>query len=70
VTILALWAVARFVAAFTWRDAHVFGALCVEQLVLLGLLAILAVGLLTPPGVRWVRREWTSRRGLALDAGG
>lgn len=70
VTILALWAVARFVAAFTWRDAHVFGALCVEQLLLLGLLAMLAVALLTPPALSWLRREWTSRRGLALDSGG
>jgi len=70
VTVLALWAVARFVAAFTWRDAHVFGALCVEQLVLLGLLAMLAVALLTPPALSWLRREWTARRGLALDSGG
>jgi prolipoprotein diacylglyceryltransferase len=70
VTILALWAVARFVAAFTWRDARVFGAFCVEQFVLLGLLAILAVALLTPPAASWLRREWTSRRGLALDSGG
>jgi prolipoprotein diacylglyceryltransferase len=61
-TILGLWTVARFVAAFTWRDARVFGPLCVEQLVLIGLLAILVVGLLTPPVVRRSRREWVSLR--------
>lgn len=60
-TILGLWAVARFVAAFTWRDARVFGPLCVEQLILVGLLALLVVGQLTPPGVRLLRREWASR---------
>jgi prolipoprotein diacylglyceryltransferase len=68
VTILGLWAVARFVAASTWRDARVFGPLCVEQLVLLGLLAMLVVALLTPLGVRFVRREWASRS-PALDSG-
>jgi Prolipoprotein diacylglyceryltransferase len=69
-TILGLWTVARFAAAFTWRDARVFGPFCVEQLVLLGLLAIVAVGLLTPLGVSWLRREWAARRGLAMDSGG
>jgi prolipoprotein diacylglyceryltransferase len=61
VTILALWAVARFVAAFTWRDASVFGALRVEQILLLGLLTLLVVALLTPPVARWLRRKWGSR---------
>jgi prolipoprotein diacylglyceryltransferase len=70
VTILVLWAVARFSAAFTWRDARVFGPLCVEQLVLLALLVVLVVGLLSPPGVRWLPRAWASRRGPVLDSGG
>jgi prolipoprotein diacylglyceryltransferase len=70
VTILGLWVVARFAAAFTWRDARVFGPLCVEQFVLLALLVVLVVGLLTPPGVRWLQRGWASRRGPVLDSGG
>ena len=38
-TALCLWAVARFAAAFTWRDARVLGPLGVEQLLLVGVLA-------------------------------
>jgi prolipoprotein diacylglyceryltransferase len=34
-TALCLWCVARFAAAFTWRDAQVAGSLRAEQLVLL-----------------------------------
>ena len=33
---LGLWAVARFVAAFTWRDPAVLGPLRMEQVLLLG----------------------------------
>ena len=41
---LVFWAVARFIAAFTWRDAHVLGPLNAEQLVLIGfVLAIVAI---------------------------
>ena len=36
---LGLWAVARFVAAFTWRDAQVLGPLVADQLILLALVA-------------------------------
>jgi prolipoprotein diacylglyceryltransferase len=61
VTVLGLWALARFVAAFTWRDANVFGALRVEQILLLGLLALLVLALLTPPVARWIQRMWVSR---------
>ena len=38
-TALCLWAVARFAAAFTWRDAQVLGPLGAEQLLLVGVLA-------------------------------
>ncbi len=37
VTALSLWAIARIVAAFTWRDAHVLGPFGAEQLVLLAI---------------------------------
>jgi len=69
VAILALWAAARFMAAFTWRDARVLGALCAEQLILLGVMALLVVALLTPGGMRRLRRGWASRR-AARAAGG
>jgi prolipoprotein diacylglyceryltransferase len=38
VTALGLWAVARILAAFTWRDAQILGPLRAEQLVLLVLI--------------------------------
>lgn len=42
---IALWAAARFVAAFTWRDAAVAGPFRMEQLLLVGV-AILAAACL------------------------
>lgn len=42
---LALWAVARFVVAFTWRDPAVAGPLRMEQLLDLGVLLIAILGL-------------------------
>ena len=36
---LELWAVARFLVAFTWRDSAVLGPLTVDQLISLGILA-------------------------------
>jgi prolipoprotein diacylglyceryltransferase len=41
---LGLWAVARFLVAFTWRDAPVLGPLRMEQLLALCVLAIGVVG--------------------------
>jgi prolipoprotein diacylglyceryltransferase len=41
---LGLWAVARFLVAFTWRDAQVLGPLGTEQLLSLVVLAIGAAG--------------------------
>ena len=34
-TVLGLWAIVRFAAAFTWRDARVLGPFTAEQLILL-----------------------------------
>lgn len=42
---LGLWALGRFVVAFTWRDPAVFGPLRIEQLLLLGVILIAVVGL-------------------------
>jgi phosphatidylglycerol:prolipoprotein diacylglycerol transferase len=42
---LGLWAVARFLVAFTWRDPAVAGPLRMEQLLDVGLLAIALLGL-------------------------
>ncbi len=55
-TMLGLWAAMRFVAAFTWRDAHVLGPLGAEQLMLLGLVVIALFG----PAVLAVT-AWTLR---------
>ena len=50
---LELWAVARFLVAFTWRDPAVLGPLAVDQLVSLGILAgTLMVHLATRPSSR------------------
>jgi Na+-transporting methylmalonyl-CoA/oxaloacetate decarboxylase gamma subunit len=49
-SMLALWAAMRFVAAFTWRDAQVLGRLNAEQLVLAGVVALAVLG----PGVVFV----------------
>jgi phosphatidylglycerol---prolipoprotein diacylglyceryl transferase len=43
---LGLWAVARFVVAFTWRDPLVAGPLRVEQLLDVGLVIVAGLGLL------------------------
>ena len=43
---IGLWAIARFLVAFTWRDPAALGPLRMEQLLDLGLLAVAALGLL------------------------
>jgi prolipoprotein diacylglyceryltransferase len=48
---LIFWAIARFVAAFTWRDAQIVGPLNGEQLVLSGFVCILLV-IVVAPSVR------------------
>ena len=53
-TVIGLWAVARFAAAFTWRDAHVLGPLVAEQLVLL---VVAVVALCAPAGAPPIARS-------------
>jgi phosphatidylglycerol:prolipoprotein diacylglycerol transferase len=43
---LGLWAVARFVVAFTWRDPAVAGPLRMEQLLAIGVFLVALIGLL------------------------
>jgi prolipoprotein diacylglyceryltransferase len=43
---VGLWAIARFIVAFTWRDPSTFGPLRMEQLLDLALLAVAGLGLL------------------------
>ena len=43
---IGLWAIARFLVAFTWRDPAVFGPLRMEQLLDVGLIAVAGLGLL------------------------
>ncbi|MBI2781421.1 MAG: prolipoprotein diacylglyceryl transferase [Chloroflexi bacterium] len=43
---LGLWAVARFTAAFTWRDPAAVGPLRMDQALLVGVLVIALVGLI------------------------
>ena len=43
---LGLWAVARFVVAFTWRDPAIAGPLRMEQLLALAVLAVAGLGIL------------------------
>jgi hypothetical protein len=43
---LGLWAVARFLVAFTWRDAQVLGPLRADQLLSLIVLAVAIAGFL------------------------
>jgi hypothetical protein len=67
-TVVGLWAVARFAAAFTWRDARVLGPLVAEQLVLL----IVAVGALCGPAsaraTRRARAAWSASRAARQTA--
>ncbi len=64
-TALCLWAVARFVAAFTWRDARVLGPLGMEQLLLVGLLT----GCLAVLAAAWLRDRRRARAGAGTAGG-
>ena len=46
--VIGLWAMARFAAEFTWRDAQVRNGLGADQLVLLPVAALAALGILVP----------------------
>ena len=67
-TVIALWIVARFVAAFTWRDAHVLGPLNAEQIVLLVFLVAVVVSPSLPADVRKVRAHWSAWRAARAAA--
>ena len=67
---LIFWAVARFAAAFTWRDAHVAGPFNAEQLVLVGLVAALLVLLIVPAVERRLRASLAARRAARHAAAG
>jgi prolipoprotein diacylglyceryltransferase len=56
-TVVGLWAIVRFVAAFTWRDAHIVGPFGADQLVLA---AVAVVALLGSPAVTALRRARSS----------
>ena len=43
---IGLWAIARFLVAFTWRDPGALGPLRMEQLLDVGLIAVAGLGLL------------------------
>jgi hypothetical protein len=58
VTALGLWAVARILAASTWRDAQILGPLRAEQLVLLVLIGTCLAWF----GVRGLNRRLRLRR--------
>jgi prolipoprotein diacylglyceryltransferase len=60
VTVLGLWAAARFAVAFTWRDAQVYRSLDVEQIILLVLAAATFVAMLTPLVTRTIHRGWVA----------
>ena len=68
-TALCLWAVVRFAAAFTWRDAEVAGPLRAEQLVLIGLLFGCAI-LLAAAGVWQWRHRSPPAPAVAADEAG
>ena len=71
VTALGLWAAARFAVAFTWRDAHVYGSLDVEQLILLAVAVSTLGAILIPTVARAIVRllRWfAARRAAALVA--
>jgi phosphatidylglycerol:prolipoprotein diacylglycerol transferase len=55
---LGLWAIARFVVAFTLRDPIVAGPLRMEQVLLLGVLLVAALGLAHRPRVTVIEPEF------------
>jgi hypothetical protein len=61
-TVLALWIVARFAAAFTWRDARILGPFNTEQIVLLVVLGLVVAAPSAPADLRSARRNWAAWR--------
>ncbi len=66
-TALCLWSVARFAAAFTWRDAQVAGPFRAEQVVLMLVFAACVVVFLV--GGLWDWRRARAARKAADRAG-
>jgi prolipoprotein diacylglyceryltransferase len=64
-TAVCLWSVARFVAAFTWRDAPVAGSVGAEQLVLRAVFAAAAAVLIGAAVVGWRRRRADAQAAVA-----
>jgi prolipoprotein diacylglyceryltransferase len=62
-TVLVLWAMARFAAASTWRDAKVLGSLVAEQLILIGAVVLLIAG---PIEVWAIRHAWAGHAARRL----
>jgi len=54
-TVLVLWAMVRFAAVSTWRDARVLGSLMAEQLILIGAIVLLVAG---PIEIWAIRHAW------------
>ena len=67
-TLLALWAVVRFAAEFTWRDAHVLGSFVADQLVLAVVVAACLFGPAVIGGLRRLRRAVAARLGALRAA--
>jgi hypothetical protein len=60
-TMIVLWAVARFVAVFAWRDASLVGPFRAEHAILVFMLAAVIV-VQTVPRARAARRDAIARR--------
>jgi prolipoprotein diacylglyceryltransferase len=69
-TVLGLWAIVRFAAAFTWRDARVLGPFGAEQLVLVPVAVVALCGPLAVAAIRGARRALVGRRAVRRAARG
>jgi Sec-independent protein translocase protein TatA len=67
-TALGMWAVVRFAAAFTWRDARVLGPFGADQLILVLVAAVAFVGQPAPGAVRRMRAAWVALRTARREA--
>ena len=61
-TALGMWALARFAAAFTWRDDRVLGPFGADQLLLVLVAAVALVGQPAPGAIRRMRAAWVALR--------
>jgi hypothetical protein len=68
--VLGLWAIVRFAAAFTWRDARVLGPFGAEQLVLVPVAVVALCGPLAVAAIRGARRALVGRRAVRRAARG